>query len=78
MATRLQKYKILNTAIPYFAITKYPYDTVTADKITLTQKEIDLTYINDDKFFVTESDKRKGGYDKSENKIIMVFLYDII
>ena len=71
--TRLWKYKILNTIVPYFEETRYPYDTLTEDKITFTQKEIELTYIKDDKFFVTsdQSKHKKGGFEK-----INIYLYD--
>jgi len=74
--TRLEKYKILNTITPYFNVTKFPYNLITDKKIIFTQKEIDLVYVNEDKFFVLESKHykpKKGGLDK-----ITVYFYNIM
>lgn len=71
MATNnIQKYEILNTILPYFKVTKYPYDHITDDKIIETQKEIDLVYQYNDNFF-TDMPKKGGSYKK-----ISIYLCD--
>lgn len=61
----LQKYEMLNTVIPYFNKTLYPYNKISSDKIIETQKEITLTYQHQGIFFPSHSDmgnkKKKGG-----------------
>ncbi len=62
----LQKYQMLNTVVPYFNKTMYPYNKITADKIVETQKEITLTYQHQNMFFPSpqiksENDKKKKG-----------------
>jgi hypothetical protein len=39
---QLEGYKILNTLIPEYYKTKYPYDTLTSDKVVFTKKKIEI------------------------------------
>ena len=73
----LQKYQMLNSVIPYFNKTLYPYNKITDDKIIETQKEITLVYQHDNMFFPENTNRGKEKKGGSTLKKITVLLYDI-
>lgn len=76
----LQKYQMLNSVIPYFNKTLYPYNKITDDKIIETQKEITLVYQHENMFFpeiLYQNKTKKGGSTHRPVKKITVLLYDI-
>ncbi len=77
MLSNLEKYELLNSIIPYFNQTEYPYNKLTKDKIIETQQEIELVYQHNDLFFASDRPKqpRQGG---GETKKISVLFYDLI
>ena len=76
---RIDKYQILNRVQPFFEDTKYPYDRITNKKIIFTQKEIELVYQQNDKFFVVPkkaeftNKKKRGRHEGTLNNIIVYF-----
>ena len=65
----IQKYEVLNTVLPFFHTTRYPYNTISHNKIIETQKEIELVYQHEDAFFSKKPIKpnKKGGDDEKIN-----------